>query len=694
MSQPAVAPGHGHRGRWVRLVIVGLLLPLAAAAVLGWSVADRQQKLDKIPVAIVNNDTILTDPQPMAAGRALSASLTNPKPSATKLDWTLTDSDDAKAGLRRGDYYAVLTIPSDFSQAILSSGTDKPVSGKVTLVSNAAASTTAPYISAQVVAAAADSLGNQTTQGYLKNVYGGFNQLAKSNQSAASSAASLADGTAQVAGGADQLTDGTDTLASSLGQVASGTAALHAGTQSLQSGAAELDQGVSGVSGGARKLHRGSQDLASSSRTLARKGADFAGAADKVADGSAALPRLTGRLADGSRRVAGEVSGLVAQCSAAGGSVEFCLQLRRARDHTVAVAAGSELTDRAAVKLSAANKGLATGADSLAAAEAKLARGAQSLSTASGKLSRSTVQLLSGAEAVSQGAVGVNDAAGQLVVGTEKTSSAADSLATGSKSVSSGATSTDSGAHQLSSGLAKGAKESPTYSTSQQDTLADVVSTPVVLSHSLQHTSHGNGWLLAAIVAVVLWLAALVGALGVDVSAARRNALAPVSSRRLALTEVVPVVGLALVQVAAVVVATWVFHADLASTLGFVLLSVLAAVTFSVLAYALRLAFGGAGITIFVLFLLVQIAALGNVIPLETAPSVIRTLNGMLPLTAFTNGASQLANGGGVGSLSAVVTVLVLWGVGAFFAALMTVKRQRLLRVPPSAASAPAEAWA
>ncbi len=423
MSEDATAPRHDHRGRWVRLVIVGLLLPLVAAAVLGWSVADRQQKLEKIPVAIVNNDTILTDPQPMAAGRALSASLTDPKPSATKLDWTLTDSDDAKAGLSRGDYYAVLTIPSDFSQAILSSGTDKPVSGKVTLVSNAAASTTVPYISAQVVAAAADSLGNQTTQGYLKNVYGGFNQIAKSNQSAASSAASLADGTAQVADGADQLTDGTDTLASSLGQVASGTASLHAGTESLQSGSAQLEQGVSGVSGGARKLHNGARDLASSSRTLARKGADFADAADEVARGSAALPRLTGRLADGSRRVAGEVSGLVAQCSAAGGSVEFCLQLRRARDHTLAVAAGSGLTDRAAVRLSSANKGLATGADSLAAAESKVARGAQSLSAASGKLSRSTVQLLSGAGAVSQGAVGVNDAAGQLVGGTEKTSS-------------------------------------------------------------------------------------------------------------------------------------------------------------------------------------------------------------------------------------------------------------------------------
>ena len=53
---------------------------LVAAAILVWSVADRQAKLDKIPVAIVNNDKILTDPQPMAAGRALTASLTDPKP--------------------------------------------------------------------------------------------------------------------------------------------------------------------------------------------------------------------------------------------------------------------------------------------------------------------------------------------------------------------------------------------------------------------------------------------------------------------------------------------------------------------------------------------------------------------------------------------------------------------------------------
>ena len=148
-----------------------------------------------------------------------------------------------------------------------------------------------------------------------------------------------------------------------------------------------------------------------------------------------------------------------------------------------------------------------------------------------------------------------------------------------------------------SSGLEKGAKESPTYSSSQQDALAVAVSEPVQLSHSEQHTKHGNGWLLAALVAVILWLAALVGALSVDLSVARRHALAFVSSRRIAFTQALPVVLLvALVQVGAVLLAMWIFHASVAEVVPFVLLTVLAAVTFSLLGHALGLGSGGAGV--------------------------------------------------------------------------------------------------
>ena len=152
----------------------------------------------------------------MAAGRALTSALTEPSKPEKNLQWTVTDKDDAKEGLADGDFYAVLTIPEDFSKSILSSGGDKPTRGQLSLVSNSAASVTVPYISEKVASAAADSLGVQTTQGYLKNVYQGFNQIASSNQKSASSASQLAYGTDQLSTGAVKLDSGASSLAASL----------------------------------------------------------------------------------------------------------------------------------------------------------------------------------------------------------------------------------------------------------------------------------------------------------------------------------------------------------------------------------------------------------------------------------------------------------------------------------------------
>ena len=402
-----------------------------------------------------------------------------------------------------------------------------------------------------------------------------------------------------------------------------------------------------------------------------------------MATAGAGVSAATTRLAGANRGLAEQLNQLTDGCLAQGGSVPLCAQLRRARDRAVVVAVGSGLLDRLAGKVATDEAAIAKGAGAMARGNNQLFRGAQKISSASGELSRSTTKVLTGAGSVAKGAVTINQAAVQLESGTQQTSSAATSLVSGSDSVSSGASSTDNGAQQLSRGLEKGAKESPTYSSSQQDALAVAVSEPVQLSHSEQHAKHGNGWLLAALIAVILWLAALVGALGVDLSAARRHALSLVSSRRIAFTQALPVVVVALVQVAAVLLAMWVFNASVAEVLPFVLLTVLAAVTFSLLGYALRLASGAAGVMIFVLFLLVQVASLGNVIPLETAPSVLRTLNGMLPLTAYTNAASQLVSGGHIGSLLAVVLLLTLWSVGACALMVVSVKRQRLRRSSP-----------
>jgi putative membrane protein len=145
-----------------------------------------------------------------------------------------------------------------------------------------------------------------------------------------------------------------------------------------------------------------------------------------------------------------------------------------------------------------------------------------------------------------------------------------------------------------------------------------------------------------------------------------------------------PVIGFAALQAAAVVAALLGFHPRTAAVGPLALLTLLAALSFSLLALALHVAFGRTGVMVFVLFLVLQLAASGNVIPLETAPAVLRTLNGVLPLTSYVNGASQLVSGGQAASLVEVVVVLVVWAAGSAFALVTAVKRRRRGVLPVS----------
>ncbi|QBR93831.1 YhgE/Pip family protein [Nocardioides euryhalodurans] len=677
----------GGRRRWLGTIAVSVVLPLLAAWVLVWSTADRREALDRVPVAIVNSDTILTDPQPMAAGRALSASLLDPSSDDEQLDWTLTDADDAGDGLRDGTYYAVLTIPTDFSAAILSTGTTSPASGQLQLESNAAASTTLPYISEQVVAAAADALGNQSTQAYLKQVYGGFNQLADANETAAESAGELADGTAQLAAGASELDDGTQSLAASLAEVATGAAALEEGTASLSSGAGRLAQGAGELARGTRELARGLAGLAGDADRLATRAAVHAERSRTATRGATLVAEGAERLTTATGRLSTELGDLARQCVSAGASVEFCAGLREARARSRVVDLGSRVVTRATDGLALATSLLAEGAQGLADADRALATGTRSVAGAGGRLARSATGLATGTSDLAAAAAEVDTSTGELADGTAATSAAAESLASGGETLDASAASVDDGAHQLSSGLAKGAKQSPTYSKGEQNALAATVSQPVQLSHATEHTEHANGWLLGAILGVILWLAALAAVSRADVSASRHFALAPVSSRRIAVVQVLPVLGLAVLQGVAVVLALVLTDVSVASAVGVALLSVLAAVSFGLVAYALRLALGAAGVALFVLFLLVQVAALANVLPLETAPDPLPSLHGLMPLTMFVDGASRLVSGGEVGSVTTAVVVIALWGLAAFASTLLVVRRRRML--PAAAPAAP-----
>lgn len=668
------------RRRWARLGTVGLVLPLLAATVLVWSTTGREARLDKIPVAVVNNDVIIQKPQPMAAGRALASALTEPTSSDPNLDWTLSDTSDAEAGLRDGDYYAVLTIPPDFSRSVLSSGTSDPTQGRLQLASNGAASSTVPFISEAIASTAATSLGNQTTQGYLGQVYDGFNQIASSNQQAADSAAQLSSGADQLADGAASLDESADDLAASLSQLSDGAEELATAAGSVIDGTEEIASGASALAAGSRDLHQGVGALAGGSRRLAGRSGDLAGAANTLASGAARNAAAARTVARANRDLALEVAALDRLCDRVVRRHRLCTRLDQARVSTQRLAAASTEVGIGSTAVAFGAKAIAGGTSGLAGAAGRLAEGAGELDRASGTLADSAGTLSDGAGSVAQGARELGSASDSLAAGASAAADGGAELAAGSSRLSSSAVSVDQGSNQLSQGLAKGAAESPTYSKKQKQALETVVSEPVVLASATQHTQHGNGWLLALVLGLVLWLAALLGVVGRDVGLVLRHSRAPLSSVRLASLQLGPAAGLALLQAVAVIAALVLLQVGTASAVPLALLTVLAAATFTLLGVLLRWSLGGVGIAVFVLLLAVQGAALGNVLPLETAPGLLQTLNAVLPLTAYVNGASQLVSGGQVGSLTSVTMVLLGWSVAAALAAVVVVRRLRMAR--------------
>jgi putative membrane protein len=383
-------------------------------------------------------------------------------------------------------------------------------------------------------------------------------------------------------------------------------------------------------------------------------------------------------VAAGSRHVSDEVDRLSQDCTGAGGSDAFCADLARAAQQAGTLATASARLGTAAGKLADGSERLSQGAGEIARGTDRAAASSKALSDASGRLSKGASGLQQGAASLSRGAAQVDRGATQLASGTRTTAKAGHQLASGSASLASSAGQVDDGAQQLSTGLAQAAAQSPTYSNQLQQALSAVVAQPVALATQVQHTAHGNGWLIAIILAVILWLAALVAALSVDQSAVARNAMAPVGSRMVAVTQSLPVLGFAVLNAVAVVAALVLFHPSAAALVPLVLLVLLAAATFSLLALGLRLRWGRVGLTLFVLFLILQVAASSNVVPIETAPSVLQTLNGVLPLTAFVNGASQLVSGGHVASYVAVVAVLLAWALVSAALLLSSVKKRRL----------------
>ena len=706
--------------RWLVPLVAVLLTTLAGGMVL-WAVHGHQTSGPAVPLAIVNEDNPVTqgsgqDAKTIVAGRELAANLSSPDADdQTPLSWQLVSSDDAATGLRDGTYYGVLTIPKDFSAAITSTSGSKPEQAQLKLVSNDAASAAVAALAQLSVNEASRTLGDQVTSNYVDAMLQNLTTINKNLTSSAKSADSLASSSHELADSADQLADSSD-------QVDDGAESLDKGTTSLQSGTQSLTTGAEQAATGANQVATGSEDLETAAGKLAKGAVTAADGADDVAKGTTDLAKLAGGLAKGSgdlETLTGrQVTGLSRTDRAAGahatGAAEVATRADRVAadcpasadraycdrvadlarrvgiesraaagvdrlvgiqvDRGTAIDKGATALDRAATRLDGGLDKLAPAAKKVATGVDDVSDGAKDLDRAAGSLASGAAEVATGTRSVADGAAQTASGVKEMAVATDQLATGTDKLASGAHQLADGADQLASGNDQLASGLESGAKQVPSYSDDQRKTLDTVVTTPVVVKASADNPSSVAAGLVPVVLAVALWLGTLMMLLTrppVPVGLSWAQA----SPVRRVLFGLAPVVAVGLVQAALLLGLVAVAGVSIDSPVGLVFFTALGVLAFAATNHALVSLFGGIGRLVSLAFALVEAAALGGLMPIETAPAAFQLLNGVLPLPQFASGAGQLLLGGH-GSLANACLVLSIWTVLAVAASVLAAARR------------------
>ncbi|WP_305093650.1 YhgE/Pip domain-containing protein [Prescottella sp. R16] len=631
------------RGTMPRIAIATIvLMPLLYGAMYLWAFWNPFGAVDKIPAAIVNNDTGLTATgQQIDAGDQVVESLIT----SGQLDLHEVSEADAVEGLSTGKYYYTITIPENFTEAVESPNGDDPEKADLIFTFNDANNYLATIIgqdaSEQVIAQVNSTIGAQ-----------GVGTVLTGLQSAGSGLKQAADGAGQLASGIDTAKSGADRLASGATELSTNMVTARDGSAQLAAGASQLATAIDGVTG----------------------------------------PLLTALDSGTVQNIAGQVSALrqsiealdaaLPQPSQLPPGVQTAVDLLTGNPDPVAQQALAALTTLAPPQLQADTAALRAeiqriGGDARALEyqivdpSSPLQQGLSMLQ--SGQITGDVEQLRNGVNQLNTGAATLHSGLVQLTDGSVQLSGGANQL-------SSGMVELQTGSHQLADALAKGAGQVPDWSDEQRTATADTLSTPVALK---QNTTNEASTFGTGFAPFFLSLALFVGGI------ITWMLLTPLQSRpiiggvglyRTVLASYWPAL---LVGVLQVIVMYTVVHfgvgLDARHVAGTVLFLMLVSATYLAMIQAFNAMFGVAvGRVVTLAFLMLQLVSAGGIYPVPTTAKPFQYIHPFDPMTYTVNGLRQLTVGEQVDSrLWIAIAVLVGILLVSLTASALSVRRNR-----------------
>lgn len=666
------------RGRLPRAAMAAmLLLPLLYGALYLWSFWNPYERLDRVPVALVNDDRgARTDSGRLNAGDSIAEGLHG----SDTFEWHETDAADAREGVEEGRYYLSLTVPSDFSERIASSSGDSPRTGALKVRTDDAGNYIVGQISRSVFSEVRAAASSKASRGFYDRIFISFSTLHDRTAKAAEGADDLGDGIGRAKKGAGEIEDG-------LQDAGKGSARLKSGTERLHTGAGKLSKGSAQVAAGTRKLADKVNGAADKAQPFLDEHGDEIGAtARSVARTSKALQDDLDKLPGAARKAQADsreaADALAAQyrarCTEPAEEDPSCAQLKKARDaaeRTAGIAGDvntvikkqdglTRLSDRLGDLNTRANAlaerapHLGKDLDTAVAQVNKLNKGAQQVSRGAGKLQKGLARTESGAARLDSGIGELAEGAGTLNGGMFK-------LADGSA--------------KLSGGLHDGAKKIPDYDKQEREDRTGVMADPVGLSSTSAHSAPNYGTGFAPyFIPLALWVGAMIAYMLLQ-PLNRRALAAGAPAGRVALAGWLPVASIGVLQAAALLsVLHWGLGLQLArgaGTVGFVLLVTLC---FTAIVQLLNARFGPAGRILVLAMLMLQLTSAGGTYPIETSPDFFNAVHPFLPMSYVVEGLRHLITGGELWPVWRACMVLLAFTAGALALTAATARRRQV----------------
>ncbi|CAM5411294.1 hypothetical protein SAVIM338S_02164 [Streptomyces avidinii] len=654
------------RGKLPRAALVALLLlPLLYGALYLWSFWDPYSRLDKVPVALVNSDRGTTvDGKRVDAGGEITRKLRDSK----TFDWREVSEEEAAKGLEKGTYYLSLTMPEDFSAKIASSSGEDPATGALQVRTNDANNYIVGSISRTVFAEVRSAASTNASRGFLDKIFVSFSDLHDKTAEAADGADKLTDGAGKAQKGAKDLADGLETAKEKNGEITGGlkklngaAGQLETGTKDIASGTQRLADKVGGAADKARPFLKDPKQLADSAELVADTAKVVNNHLGTFAKAAPAAATVTQRVSTGAADVYAKTctAGTLPQPAT-------CPQLKKLKDDA---AEGAELAGdvNTLVKDAGGDLGkLRTQLTDLERDARALAAKAPALSADLESAVTQVNALNSGAHKVAGGMAQLHTGLGTATAGSGALGEGVGKLGDGAHSLDGGLVKLVDGNGELAGGLRDGAGQIPDYDQQQRDTRTQVMADPVQLANQSLHKAPNYGTGFAPyFIPLSLWVGAMVAYM--LIAPLNRRALAAGASPwRIAFAGWLPVAGLGVAQVAALMsVLHWGLGLQMARPALTIAFLMLVTGCFAAIVQWLNAKFGAAGRILVLAVLMLQLTSAGGTYPVQTSPGFFNAIHPFLPMSYVVESLRRLITGGDLTPVWQGCAVLAAFTAGA-----------------------------